>query len=139
MSKPRCKWWGFAKAIVRDYPARSAEYQELHRQSITSNLTAVTGGSVARRSTEDVALRKLPPSKQAEYDAVTKAIEQTRLLRTGSERLRIIDMVFWKKSHSLQGAALAANISYDTAINYHGDFLRLVGLYRGLCDPEDLE
>ena len=115
MSKPRCKWWGFAKAIVRDYPARRAEYHELHRQSITSNLTAVTGGSVARRSTEDVALRKLPPSKQAEYDAVTKAIEQTKLLKTGRERLALIDMVFWKQSHTLQGAAYALGYSESSA------------------------
>lgn len=139
MSKPRYKWWGFAKAIVRDYPALRAEYQELHRQSITSNLSVATGGSVARRSTEDVALWKLPPSKQAEYDAVTKAIEQTKLLKTGRERLALIDMVFWKQSHTLDGAAYALGYSESSAKRFHGDFLRLVGLYRGLCDAEDLE
>ena len=93
---------------------------------------------MASRTTENMALRQLPPSKQAEFEAVSKAVERTKQRKTAEERLAIIDMVFWKKSHSLQGAALRANISYETAVEYHGDFLRLVGLYRGLCDAEDV-
>ena len=135
MSKPRYGWWSYAKYMTRVYPELRAEYRGLKSVKITRDLSAGIGGGSGRTSTtENAALRQLPPAKQAEYDAVTKAIEKTKQSRTGAERLAIIDMVFWKKSHSLEGAALAANVSYDTAIDYHGDFLRLVGFYRGLSD-----
>ena len=138
MSKPRYGWWSYAKYMVRVYPDLKQEYQELHSQRITREISSAAGCSVASRTTENVALRQLPPSKQAEYEAVSKAVERTKQRKTAEERLAIIDMVFWKKSHSLQGAALRANVSYETAVEYHGDFLRLVGLYRGLCDAEDV-
>ena len=135
MSKPRYGWWSYAKYMTREYPALRSEYRDLKSVKITRELSASMGGRSGKGSTtENAALRQLSPAKQAEYDAVTKAIEKTKQSRTGAERLAIIDMVFWKKSHSLEGAALAANVSYDTAIDYHGDFLRLVGFYRGLSD-----
>ena len=137
MSKPRYGWWSYAKYMVREYPALRGEYLERKTQRITSTISAVAGSTAASRTTENTALRQLPPAKQAEYDAVTKAIERTKQSRTSRERMAIIEMVFWKKSHSLQGAALAVNVSYETAVEYHGDFLRLVGLYRGLMDLEE--
>lgn len=135
MSKPRYGWWSYAKYMTREYPALRTEYRELKSAKITQTLFSITGSrSGVSSTTENAVLRQLPPSKQAEYDAVTKAIERTKQSKTATERLAIIDMVFWKKSHSLQGAALTVNVSYETAVDYHGDFLRLVGYYRGLCD-----
>jgi hypothetical protein len=90
----------------------------------------------AARVTEKTSLRQLTPAKQANYEAVTKAVEQTKKLRNGAERLRLIDMVFWKQSHTLDGAAYAIGYSYDQAKLYHRDFLRLVGFNRGLEDWE---
>lgn len=138
MSKPRFGWWSYAKYMVRVYPERKKEYQDLQSQRITREISAVTGGSVASRSTENAALRQLSPAKQAEYDAVTKAIEATKLMRNGKERMALIDMVFLKQSHTLEGAAYTLGYSDTSAVRFHGDFLRLVGLYRGLCDAEDI-
>lgn len=138
MSKPRYGWWSYAKYMVRVYPERKKEFQDLQSQRITREITAVTSGSVASRTTENAVLRQLPPSKQAEYDAVTRAIEATKHMRNGKERMALIDMVFLKKSHTLDGAAYALGYSDTSAVRFHGDFLRLVGLYRGLCDAEDI-
>ena len=137
MSKPRYGWWSYAKYMVRVYPELKAEYQERQNQRITREIAVVVGGTVASRSTENTALRQLSPAKQAEYDAVTKAIEATRRLKTGKERLALIDMVYWKQSHTLDGAAYALGYSYENAKRFHKDFLRLVGLYRGLMDLEE--
>lgn len=137
MSKPRYGWWSYAKHMVRVYPELKAEYQELQSQRITREIAAIPGAPAAPRPTENAALRQLSPAKQAEYDAVTKAIEATKLLKTGKERLAIIDMVFWKQSHTLDGAAYALGYSEVSAKRFHGDFLRLVGLYRGLMDLEE--
>lgn len=138
MSKPRYGWWSYAKYMVRVYPALKREYQENQSVKITREIENVRGCTVVSRSTENCALRRLPSAKQAEYDAVTKAIEQTKLLKTGHERLTLIDMVYWKQSHTLDGAAYALGYSYENAKIFHGDFLRLVGLNRGLMDREDI-
>lgn len=71
--------------------------------------------------------------RQFESEAVQRAIEKTKLLRDGEERLKLIDLVFFKQSHSLQGASIKCFISYETAVNWHGDFIRLVGVEMGLC------
>ena len=137
MSKPRYGWWSYAKYMVRVYPEHKKELAQLHGQRVTQGYSQVSKTTGTNRSTENTALRTLPRAKQAEYDAVSQAIQKTLLMKTGQERIMVIDMVYWKKSHTLQGAALAANISYDTAIDYHGDFIRLVGFARGLADVED--
>lgn len=137
MSKPRYKWWSYAKYMVRDYPVVKAEYDALHDQKVTQDYSQIRGSKTARRSTEDVAARCLPPAKQAEYDAVTEAIRKTKMLRTGAERLKLIDMVFWKQSHTLQGAGCALFVSEATAQRWHSDFIRLVGFSRGLADVDD--
>ena len=138
MSKPRYGWWSYAKYMVRVYPKLKTELQDQQSQRITREIAAVSGGARVCRITEDTAFRLLPPAKQAEYDAVTKAVEATRQLKTGRERLALIDMVFWKQSHTLDGAAFVLGYSDSTAKHFHGDFLRLVGMYRGLCDAEDI-
>ena len=137
MSKPRYGWWSYAKYMVREYPALQEEYRARQTPRITREISDATGHGVTSRPTENTALHQLSPAKQAEYDAVTKAIEQTRLMRTGKERLQLIDMVFWKQSHSLDGAAYALGYSYENGRIFHRDFLRLVGLFRGLTDLEE--
>ena len=139
MSKPRYKWWGYIKNVIRAYPGLQKEYNALHEQSITANNSGMPGGAGISRGVENVALREMPKPKQKEYDSVRKAIEVTEYLKTGKERLNLIDLVFWKGSHTLSGAAMALNISYDTAIDYHGDFIMLVAWYKELIEYEELK
>ena len=134
MSKPRYGWWSYAKYLTRIYPALKQEYDDLRDQRITADTARISNRTSVSRTTENATMRQLPPARQADYDAVAKAIERTKLLRTGPERLALIDMVFWKKSHSLDGAAYTLGYSDSTAKRFHRDFLQLVGLYRGLED-----
>lgn len=134
MSKPRYRWWGYVRNLVRDYPALDQELQDLRSQQITSSLDHVHGHGIPGRSTEDAALRQLSPAKQAAHDAISKAIEQTRSRSNGEDRIKLIDMVFWRQTHTLDGAAYALGYSYDRAKQLQGDFLRLVGFNRGLED-----
>lgn len=41
-------------------------------------------------------------------------------------------MVFFEQTHTLQGAALALNVSYGTAKNWHNDFIKLTAKKYGL-------
>ena len=139
MSRPRYRWWQYVKNVIRAYPELKREYDALHEQAVTANVSGMPGGGGTSRGVEAVALRELPKQKQREFEAVRKTIAITERMKTGRERLKMIDMVFWRKSHTLTGAAMALNISYDTAIDYHGDFIMLVAYHRDLIDPEDLK
>ena len=85
----------------------------------------------AKRTTEDIALRGFIGQKAREFDAVEQAVEITRGYGSGPLRLRFIDLVFWRKSHTLEGAALECHISRRTAIRYHSDFIKLVAKCMG--------
>lgn len=69
---------------------------------------------------------------KAERAAVADAIAETERLADGVERLRLIDLVLWKRTHTLQGAAMAVYVSERTAQEWHRQFIRLVGQKRGL-------
>lgn len=137
MSKPRYKWWGYIKAVIRSYPGLKKEYEDLHEQSITAKISGMPCGGGVSRGTEDIAVRELSYTKQREYEAVRRAVEATRLMKTGKDRIELVDMVFWKKSHTLSGAAYKLSISETTAQRYHGEFIRLVARHYGLLDKED--
>lgn len=139
MSKTKHKWWGYVKNVIRGYPELEAEYKELHSQSITASISAVPGGGGSQRGLENNVMRELPAPRQREYDAVNKAFKEVKTLKTGKDREKLIKMVFWKKSHTLEGAAMALNISYDTAIDYHSDFIMMVAWHLGLATEEDLK
>lgn len=134
MSKPREIWWAYAKAMIRAYPTRKKEYDALHAQTVTADLSGMPRGGGASRTTETIALRQLPPTRQREYDAVRKAINITRRKPDGAARLKVIELVYWKKSHNIAGAALKIPCHEQTAKDYHRDFIYLVADCYGLLD-----
>ena len=60
MSSPRYGWWSYAKAMIRAYPQLHREYEQLHSQKVTASISGMPGGGGASRTTEDIALRRLP-------------------------------------------------------------------------------
>ena len=134
MSRPRYDWWPYVKGMIRRYPALKAELSDLRSQSITPNYSGLPGAAGASRAAELVALRELPTTRQREYAAVNRAIAATERMAASRDRLRIIDLVFWKRSHTLEGAALTIPCSYMTARRYHSEFIMTVASMYGLLD-----
>lgn len=134
MSRPRYDWWPYVKGMIRRYPALKVELQELQGQSITPSYSGVTVQSGASRSTELTAIRELPTTKQREYEAVRSAIVATERMTASRDRLRLIDLVFWKQSHDLEHAAVIIPCSYRTARRYHAEFIKTVAAMYGLLD-----
>ena len=132
MSKPRYRWWGFVKNMIRDYPALKEAWNDIHTQSMTADYSGMPKGGGAGRTVESVALRQLPHDDQKDYDAVKKAIEITRLRADGDERLALIRYVYWRDvEHRVKDAAPQCNISEATAYRWHGWFIRLVAICYG--------
>ena len=65
--------------------------------------------------------------KPFQTEAVKQAVEDTKSLVDGTERLKLIDLVFWKQTHTLAGASCECNVCYDLAVLWHRDFIKAVG------------
>lgn len=128
MSNARNDWWSNAIRMVRNFPARKDEYESLHAKSMVSELTGMPRGGGASRTTEDIALRQMPPMKQKEYEAVLRAIEITKLLPNGEERLALIRRMYWQgRKLRINDVVYQIHISQKTGERYHTAFIRLVG------------
>ena len=133
MSKPRCRWWGYVRRMIRDYPGLKADMDDLHSQNVTASMTGMPRGGVSGRTVETIALRQLSEDDQKAYDAVTRAVEITGLRPDGAERIALIRYAYWGKTeHPLKDAALHLHVSEPTAKRWHGDFVRLVAKCCGL-------
>lgn len=129
MSKPRYKWWGYVKNVIRDYPRLKKWHEEMMGEtSLTADYGSTGGGrpSEVSNPTYRVATREMPKQEQREYEAVRRAIEATGHRRDGRERLNVVRMVLLDGTHTLEGAALAAPMSYQSARDKLADFIRVV-------------
>lgn len=128
LSHPRYPWWGYVRKITERYPAMRAQLDELQKQSVVAAYGPQTGrSSLPGRSTESAALRQLSKPEQEELDAVEKAISVST-----EETVELIRLVFWARSHTLNGAAMRLHLSYRSARRRQSDFLKRVAKYRGL-------
>ena len=134
VSSPRYSWWPYVKSIIRRYPQLKERHSDLHTPSAISNYSGERGSPQASRTTENVAIRELPSTAQREYEAVRRAIETTEHYNNGRDRLRIIKLVLWDGTHTLEGAALMIPCSHKTARKWHGEFIRMTASYYGLMD-----
>lgn len=116
MSKPRYKWWSYAKAMIRDYPALCREF------------------STISKANTSVRVKDLPTNRQREYEAVRRAILYTQLRPGAYQRMQLVDLLFWQRGNKLFGVAQKIHVSYPTAKRYSAEFIRLVGANYGFLD-----
>lgn len=121
--------------MIRDYPTLQIAYAEIRQQSVTANMSGMPHGGQSTRTVESIAIRQLPEEDQKVYDAVTTAVEITRLLPAAADRMRLIKMMYWS-GHNMPAKDAAVHIpcAEITAKRWHGDFVRLVGRCYGFKD-----
>lgn len=122
-------WQAAARRVIKQYPRLHEELRDLQRMSITPRLTGMPGGGGAGRATEDAALRQLPPEEQAAHDAVEHALRMTELFRTAAKRRRLVELVYWRQTHTVYGAGVEIGVSEETAKRWNADFLLCVAGY----------
>ena len=127
MGPTRYRWWGYVKFVIRAYPDLSRALDDLHRQSITPAYESTPHGTAVNRTAENIALRTLPAPDMREYEAVRDALEFTSsAYKDGALRVELIRLVFFSKTHTLQGACDKLNVSYGTGKKWHNAFIKTV-------------
>lgn len=126
-------WWEYAKRIIRAYPVLKRKAEGLGEQSVTAAYGASGGhGGGVGKPVERAVIDRLTDKEQRRYDAVRAAIAETERMKHGRHRLELIDRVYWKRSHTLYGAALCVPVSERTAKRWNAEFVRMVEKYLDL-------
>lgn len=99
----RKAWWGYVKSFIRKY-----------------------------KFLKDMEPKEMTETEMREVDAVKAAVDATLKLNDGEIRIRLVDIIFWKRTHTLEGAAMILHISERTARRWHTEFIRTVAKEFGL-------
>lgn len=119
-------WRHAARSAAYDYPRLCRELRDLQTQSVTPSLSGMPSGGEPGRSTEDAALRQLPYTQQRRLDAVEQAVSISSNLTSGLSRVRLIELVYFQRRYTIEGAAMRIPVSVQTAKIWNSDFLLLV-------------
>lgn len=87
-------------------------------------------------------VRKYPESRSSElsgvalrnHEAVRKAVDDTLNMDGGANRLKVINMVHWERTRTLEGAALAVPCDRATAARWQRRFFEEVARNLVLLD-----
>ena len=71
----------------------------------------------------------LTEAEQRVLASVRNAVATTGRYSNAEDRMKVIDMVYWRKATSLRGAAICCRYSYDTVQEWNADFVGLVDAY----------
>jgi hypothetical protein len=115
------------------------DLRNIREQSVVPAYGATGRGTGVNRAAESVALRELPFDDMKEYLAVEKTIRDTMRYPNGADRVKLIEMVFFKRTHTLHGAAMALFVSYGTAKNWHNKFIERTAENFGLTKKGAVE
>lgn len=126
MARKSNGWRKAARSAAFDYPQLRRQLADLRSQSVTPALEGMPHGGEPGRSTEDAALRQLPYAQQRRLDAVEQAVSISSNLTSGLSRVRLIELVYFQRKYTIEGAAMQIPCSVQTAWTWNNDFLLLV-------------
>jgi len=115
-----------ALLAIKAYPERRERLRQLRSACITPAYGLASGGGSPGDPTAQAATRTLPGKQQEELEAVERAIDRTLRRSEGEAVMTVIELRFFRKTHTLAGAALAVHYSPEWARNVSGDFVRAV-------------
>ena len=132
MSKPRYWWWGSIQNALRAYPKLKQRYEAPDVALTARYAEGVGHDSAPGRTTETAALQRLHDGDYKVYLAIKAAIDETAQMETGAARLKIIELIYWKRYwKTVEGAAYEVGYSVDRAKDFHGEFIRLIAYHLG--------
>lgn len=123
-------WRKAARRALREYP-RLKRKQGDAEQQITAQYTGVAVQHGASRVTENIALRSTLTENEANIiNAVETAMWMQQHYQNGAERVRMMELVYFKRTHTIEGAAEIVHYSPDALWRWNTEILTAV--YVGL-------
>lgn len=121
-------WRSEARGALRAYPRIISRRGE---QQITPAYGGVAVQHSASRTTEAAALRgRLSEREERIVAAVELALEMQRHYHNAAERLLMVRLVYWRRTHTLEGAAVETHYSVEAVKRWNSEILTAV--YVGL-------
>lgn len=111
-----------AKKRIRDWERRNHKRNTSWWRKVKAIIRAYPGQTGKDLSCEEM----------MNYKAVKAAIEATQSMENGEARMKVIRLVHLKRTHTLEGAALAAQCSRATAARWQRRFFEEVARNMGL-------
>lgn len=109
------------------------EYKRDLMPRVTPNYSPQTGGTGISNPTESAVIRMLTSQHIGSLERSTAAI--TRVLAGLDETdKRMIDLVYWKRSHTIEGAGMKVGLSRRGAYHRINNILSLISLEMGYAD-----
>lgn len=115
MSRPRHNWYSIVVKVLRNYPDLYRRHEEAQQQRTTATYTGMPGGGGVGRKTEAAAIRGLTPREEDDLNAVLSTIRTVSRWREGKTALRVVELVDWQKTHTIEAAARSMFLSKKTA------------------------
>ena len=126
-------WWRpNLERALKEYPSMRERKAELQSSPLTPNYNPMPSGNSPSRTTENLAARQLPEEEERWLDAIEKAIEDVRKQADGDAVMGLVSCIYFKKTHTLNGAAALHHMSESTAKRRVGRFLIAVAKHKGL-------
>lgn len=128
MGKNKYPYWNYVKHIIREYPELKRKIDTPLEPRTGSPLGGNGGSGKISNPTLDCVVHSLPRPQQRKYDAIEQAIAMTYKLHPADahDRLLIVDLVYWKQTHTIEGAAMRVPCHRNTACGWQAEFIRLV-------------
>ena len=107
MGNVKFPWWSYVQSMIRKYPERMRQYNDLKRV------------------------------ERMEVEAVRAAIKRTLQKEDGRQRMKLIRRIYWTHGKkTIAGVAMELYISRATAFRWAAEFIELVAECFGIYDPE---
>ncbi len=132
MSRYQHWWWPNVARALRTYPYLKALQQSDPNVIVTPSYSGMPRGGGNSRPTEHVATqRKLSAREEDFVNAVDRALSIVAQWPDGAITVRLIDLVDFKRTHTIDGAAIRLHMSERTARRRRWKFIALVGEFYG--------
>lgn len=120
-------WRGEARKALRDYPRIKKRQSLLTSQQITPVYGGAAVQHSASRTTEDVALRTtLTEREENVLGAVEFMLNMQQRYYNADARMRMVRLVYWARTHTLQGAAMEVGYNINTVKAWNTEMLTAV-------------
>lgn len=106
MGKRFYKWWMYIKSIVQEYPDIEKKMED----------TIISGAELK------------------DWRAVRDAVQITKNIANGENRIKAINLLHWSRTHTLDGAANEIPCDRATVARWQRAFFEEVARNRGIID-----